>query len=75
MIKDCRLWKSLSNDVDEILSYDNKYKNYTHVKIDANPLNCTAELSAMKLEEANIADGDIVIVELPKPGQDKDWTF
>jgi hypothetical protein len=40
MIKDVRLWKSLTNNLEDIkANVDKKYKNYTQVKIDATPLN------------------------------------
>jgi cell division septal protein FtsQ len=39
MITYIRLWKSLTNKLEEINTYDKKYKNYTEVKVDAIPLN------------------------------------
>jgi hypothetical protein len=59
--------------MEDITAYEKKYKNYTHVKIDATPLNCNEELKKLKLEDANIADDDIIIVEMVKA--DKQWTF
>ena len=73
MITEIRLWKSLTNNVDEIkTNVDKKYKNYTAVKIDANPLNISEEDKNKTIEDANIADDDIVIVESIK---NKQWIF
>ena len=35
VLKEIRLWKSMSNDVDEILEYDKKFKNASRIKVDA----------------------------------------
>jgi len=56
----------MTNQVEEIGTYDSKYKNYTQVKVDAVPLNIKDESKSTKLEELNIADEDIIIVELIK---------
>lgn len=69
MIKKCRLWKSkygeeeVESKLDEV---DQKHGNYTHVKINADVLNKTAEQLAVKLQDADIGDEDILVVELPK---------
>jgi hypothetical protein len=34
MVKDMKLWKSLTNDLQEISTWDKKYKNYTQAKVD-----------------------------------------
>lgn len=70
MITDVRLWKSLINNVEEIQkNVDKKYKNYTHVKIDATPLNISETDKNKTIEDANIADDDIIVVETQKPNK------
>lgn len=74
ILSELRLWKSLINNVEEIQqNVDKKYKNYTHVKIDAVPLNITETDKNKAIEDANIADDDIVIVEIQK--SNKQWCF
>jgi hypothetical protein len=74
MITDIRLWKSLTNNIEDIQqNVDKKFKNYTHVKIDATPLNITEEDKNKPIEDANIADDDIIIVETQKAN--KQWCF
>lgn len=42
MISEIRLWKSLTNNFEDIkINIDKKYKNFTQVKVDAVPLNIT----------------------------------
>ena len=43
MIGKIRLWKSLTNNIEEIQEIDKKFKNYTTVKIDAIPINITPQ--------------------------------
>ena len=68
MIKKCRLWKSkydeelVESKLDEV---DQKHSNYTHVKINADVLNKTAEQLAVKLQDTDIGDEDILVVEFP----------
>lgn len=57
-----RVWKSSTNNIDEIVEYDSKWKNYTHSKIDAELFSKMTET----VENLNIADDDVLIVELPK---------
>jgi hypothetical protein len=42
MLMHIRLWKSMTNQIEEISEWDKKFKNnYTTIKIDALPLNIT----------------------------------
>ena len=66
MITYLRAWKSLTNNIEEIESYDNKYKNYSEVKVDAQILNKNESQNKNKLEDANIAEDDILIIEIMK---------
>ena len=60
-----RIWKSLTNNQKEIEEYDKKYKNnFTSIKIDALLLNLNEKNNAEYIEDANIADDDILIVEV-----------
>lgn len=61
-----RIWKSGSNNVDEITELEKKYRNFTTVKCDG------LLLEDEKVEDMNIASDDILIVELPKEGE---WVF
>lgn len=61
-----RLWKSLTNNINEIAGYDSKYKNASEIKVDALPLNISQLNNKLKIEEMNIADDDIIIVESMK---------
>ena len=54
------------NSIDDILGYDKKFKNSSAIKVDAFPLNIREEQKQVILEEANIADEDILIVETEK---------
>lgn len=60
------MWKSLTNNLSEIKDLEQKYKkadNKKEIKIDALQLQTNSE---QKIEDANIADEDIIIVEIPK---------
>jgi ubiquitin C-terminal hydrolase len=67
-----KLWKSTTNNLEEINDYDKKYKNYTSIKVDAVLLNGDNRLKT-KVEDANLAEEDIIMVELIKPN--KQWSF
>lgn len=66
MISFLRLWKSLTNNVNEIAGYDSRYKNASEIKVDALPLNISQLNNKLQIDEMNIADDDIIIVELIK---------
>lgn len=66
LIPKLRIWKSGSNNVDEITELEKKYRNFTTVKCDG------LLLEDEKVEDMNIASDDILIVELPKEGE---WVF
>jgi len=70
VVSKVRLWKSLTNNMEQIFELDNKIKNYTHVSIDAEPLNINDDQKTTMLDDCNIADEDILVVELPK-GKDE----
>ena len=58
-----RLWRansSVSGDLDQ------KYVNYTHVKIDATVLNLSEEQRNKQMVDVDLADTDTLIVEIPK---------
>lgn len=64
IVRHVRLWKSLTNDLKDIeINIDKKYQNYTHVKVNAEPLKVKEEDNQRILEDCNIADNDIIIVE------------
>jgi hypothetical protein len=67
MVGKLRIWKSLTNNIEEIIELDKKVKNYTAVKIDALPLNITEESKGQLIEDADIADDDILIIEKEGP--------
>lgn len=73
MIYNIRLWKSVTNNLEEISNYDKKYKNSSIVKVDAMPLNVAEGSLKEFIEDANIADDDIILVEVQKPT--KSWCF
>jgi hypothetical protein len=66
IISQMKLWKSLTNSMDELQSIDKKYKNSSQIKIDALLLNQT---TTTKIEEANIAEDDIIVVEVQVSGK------
>ena len=69
-----RLWKSLSEDIEEMQSLTQKHKNYTSVKFDGVLLNPKPEIiEQLLVEDLDLAEEDIVVIELPK-GKDT-WTF
>lgn len=71
MVSKLRLWRSLTNKIEEIKELEVKQKSYTHVKVDAWCLNYQDEAakSKMIIEDLPLAEGeDIIIVELPKTG-------
>lgn len=49
---------------------DQKFSNYTHVKIDADILNKSEEQQEVALHDLSIGDTDILVVELPKSNGD-----
>jgi hypothetical protein len=58
-----RLWKSLTNNMDDIMEVDKKFKNSTSIKVNAVILNLTENDLKKFIEEVNIADEDIMLVE------------
>ena len=58
-----RFWKSLTNKLEEILEIDKKFKNSSVVKINATLLNFNEEDKKRHIDDANIADEDIIIAE------------
>ena len=69
LITKCRLWKSLTNQLNEIKDLDKKYKNYTSVKIDGICLNVHEQDRNKLIEDLDLAEEDIIIVEMPKGNQ------
>jgi hypothetical protein len=65
-----RVWKSLTNNVDDIKGLAIKVKNFTSVQIDAELLDSTTET----VEDWNIAPDDILIIETDKKNS-VDWVF
>ena len=43
---------------------DQKYSNYTHVKINADVINKSKEQQLQKLQSIDVSDTDILVVEL-----------
>lgn len=69
MVSKIRLWKSNYDDSEafkSIKELDQKYGNFTHVKINATILNINDEQKQGKLYDLDIADTDILIIEMPK---------
>lgn len=66
MVTKVRIWKFNSLNFDELKNLDSKYQNYTHAKINAKVLNFTPEQEDMLIHQVDLADNDIIIVELPK---------
>ena len=58
ILQKVRLWKSTSNNVEEIQQLDKKYQNYTKIKFDGLLLEDTT------VDNMAIANDDILIVEL-----------
>jgi len=65
-----RVWKSLTNNVEDIKKLADKIKNYASVQIDAQLMENTTET----VEDWNIAPDDILIIEAPKKNS-VDWVF
>ena len=59
--------------MDEIIGFEKKYKNYTQVKVDGQCLNFSQNDEKKMIEDLDLAEEDIVIVELPKSKDN--WTF
>ena len=73
IIKKTRLWKSKYEEAEvaaKLALVDQKHSNYTHVKINADILNKNEEQRAIKLQDLDVADGDVLVVELPKSNGD-----
>ena len=64
-----RLWKSNTEDLDEILSWDSKMA-YTTTKVNAEPVNLKEEDKKKKVDDLNFIDGTVFIVETPKANGD-----
>ena len=69
MVNKLRLWKSMTNKLEELQEIDKKYKNYTQVKVDFHCLNAKEEDKALLLEDLQLAEDDIIVIELPKNSQ------
>ena len=66
-VKKVKLWKHLTNNLNEIAELEKKHKNYTTVKVDA------VQLQNEKIDDMEIAPDDILIIELPN--LKGDWVF
>lgn len=67
------MWKSRYEEGEvqaKLTQADQKHSNYTHVKINADILNKTEEQKATKLQDLEVADTDVLVVELPKTNGD-----
>jgi len=70
IVSKVRLW--VANTEEGLGELDQKYVNYTHVKLDAQVINLIDEQMKKRLHEVNMADSDTLIVEMPK---DKSYVF
>lgn len=74
MITKVRLWKSLTNKLEEINEYEKKWKNSSIVRVDATILNLIpdADKTQKFVEDLPIAEGEpeIILVELPNSKKD-----
>ena len=77
MVSLMRIWKSSTNDFEEIQGWEKKYKNYTQAKIEANCILSSDEDKKKVIEDLDLAEEDILIIELPKINKAKEieWTL
>lgn len=66
-----RLWKAL-DEIQKLGEIEKKWMNFTQAKINAECLNVSEDQKNKMLYEIDLADSDIVIVEIPK---DNDFVF
>jgi hypothetical protein len=67
-LKQCKLWRPVSNNMDDILAIQKKYKENSTVDFDGTPLD-TEETEAV--ENMALGPEDILLVELPSGGKFK----
>ena len=65
LVTELRMWKSLSGKLEEIDAYDKKLKNSSQIRVNAMPLNASKEDEDKVIEDTNIAEEDIIIIEIP----------
>lgn len=65
-MRDLHLWRWNDDELDDIVDIDKKYKDYTSVKIDAFLFNQTDDQKSKELRDIDLADEDVILVELPK---------
>mmetsp|Transcript_31098 Transcript_31098/g.47491 ORF Transcript_31098/g.47491 Transcript_31098/m.47491 type:complete len:131 (-) Transcript_31098:2128-2520(-) len=74
LVTNVRLWKCLYAEEKGLKDYvekiDRDQKNYTHMKVKGEIINFSESQNSKKLYDLNIADSDLIIVELPKSGKE-----
>ena len=63
----------MTNNLEDIAAYDTKYKNASEIKVDALPININDDNLSKMVDAFNIAEDDIIIVEIIKPTNQ--WCF
>ena len=63
-----RLWRAL-DEIQKLGEIEKKWTNFTQAKINADVLNVSEDQKSKKLHEIDLADSDIIIVEIPKDGE------
>lgn len=67
MVSQLRMWRSNTNNLEEIEGLSKKHKNYTQVKVDAVCIYACNPTDQKKIiEDVQLAEEDILILELPK---------
>jgi hypothetical protein len=71
MAKKMHLWRYNDDDLSDIVDLDKKWKDYSSVKLDGFLLNRTDEQKTKQLKEIDLADEDVIIVEMEKEAHGK----
>ena len=66
MAKKMHLWRYNDDDLSDIVDLDKKWKDYSSVKLDAFLLNRTDDQKVKQLKDIDLADEDVIIVEMEK---------
>jgi len=67
VINEIKLWKYLGSEPDELVAIDKeKFRHFTHVPINAEVIAEPKDDKTKSVEDLNIAETDLVIVEIPK---------
>eukprot|EP00347_Sterkiella_histriomuscorum_P020920 403335950 len=75
IVNNMRIWKCNFSKEEEYEAIEKKYKNYTQVKVDGKCLNPRPEDEDVLIEDVELAEEDVIVIELPKTLKPETYIF